>query len=183
MPSEEKILTHSLPYVLVPDEIFPLKPWLMKPYPTRNLAEEKRVYNYRLSRARRTIENTFGILSVKWRIFRKPTRASVDTVEAITKACVCLHNYLKQTDNAGYTPDGFVDSECCNAGPIEGSWRFVVSNQQSAITSVGEIGSNNFGQEAKDVKEKFLNYFNSTEGSISWQLGQVRHTGATLNLT
>jgi len=45
LPCEEEILTHSLPYVLVSDEIFPLKPWLMKPYPARNLTEEKRVYN------------------------------------------------------------------------------------------------------------------------------------------
>jgi len=180
LPGEEEILTHSLPYVLVSDEIFPLKPWLMKPYPARNLTEEKRVYNYRLSRARRTIENTFGILSAKWRIFRKPIRASVDTVEAITKARVCLHNYLKQTDNAGYTPDGFVDSECCNTGSMEGSWGSVVGNQQCAVTS---IGSNNFTQEAKDIREKLLAYFNSTERSIPWQLGHVMHTGAMLNLT
>ena len=86
LPGEEKVLTHFLPYALVADEIFPLKPWLMKPYPVRNLTEEKRVYNYRLSRARSTKENTLGILSAKWRIFRKPIRAAVDTVEAITKA-------------------------------------------------------------------------------------------------
>ena len=141
LPGEEEILTHSLPYVLVSDEIFLLKPWLMKTYPARNLTEEKTVYNYRMSRARRTIENTFGVMSAKWRISRKPIRASVDTVEAITKARVCLHNYLKQTDNAGYTPDGFVDSECCNTGSMEGSWGSVVGNQQCAVTS---IGSNNF---------------------------------------
>ena len=183
LPGEEKVLTHSLPYVLVADEIFPVKPWLMKAYPARNLTEEKRVYNYRLSRARGTIENTLGILSVKWCIYRKPIRASVDTVEAITKACLCLHNYLKQTDNASYTPDGFADSECCNGGPIEGSWGSVLGSQQCAIISVGKIGSNNFTQEANYIREKFLAYLNSTEESISWQLGHVRHTGATLNMT
>ena len=98
-------------YVLVSDEIFPLKPWLMKPYPGKGLPESKEIFNYRLSRCRRTIENTFGILAAKWRIFRRPIRANPETVEKIIKACVCLHNYLKLTYSSHYVPDGFVDSE------------------------------------------------------------------------
>ena len=47
-----------LPYVLVSDEIFSLKPWLMKPYPGKGLPESKDIFNYRLSRCRRIIENT-----------------------------------------------------------------------------------------------------------------------------
>ena len=45
------------PYVFVADEAFPLKSWLLRPIPGRTLdTQEKKVYNYRLSRARRTIE-------------------------------------------------------------------------------------------------------------------------------
>ena len=59
----------NLPYILVGDEIFPLKTWLMRPYP-RTLSLAQKVFSYRLSRERRTIENAFGILAARWRIFR-----------------------------------------------------------------------------------------------------------------
>lgn len=50
--------TH-VPFVIVGDEAFPLKSYLMKPYPSRNLDQNKRTFNYRLSRARRIVENVF----------------------------------------------------------------------------------------------------------------------------
>lgn len=86
-----------LPYYLVGDEGFGLKQYLQRPYPGRSkgtLPESKRIFNYRLSRARRVIENSFGILVAKWRIFRQPIHANVEKVKAITLAAVCLHNFL-----------------------------------------------------------------------------------------
>ncbi|KMQ90587.1 nuclease harbi1 [Lasius niger] len=83
-----------LPYCLVGDEAFPLKPYLLRPYPgRRGLTPEQDVYNYRLSRARRVIENTFGILASQWRIYRKPIIASPENAKLMVQATVCLHNW------------------------------------------------------------------------------------------
>ncbi|XP_018372309.1 PREDICTED: uncharacterized protein LOC108766873, partial [Trachymyrmex cornetzi] len=81
-------------YCIVGDEAFPLKPYLLRPYPGRGLTMEQAVFNYRLSRVRRLIENTFGILVSQWRVFRKPIIANPETAVEIVKATVCLHNWL-----------------------------------------------------------------------------------------
>ena len=89
-----------LPYYLLGDDIFPLKIWLIKPYLGKTLTEEQKIYNYRLSRWRRVIENTFGILSARWRIFHRPIRATVEHMGRYVLAALALHNYLRLTSTA-----------------------------------------------------------------------------------
>ena len=60
-------MTAATPLVMIGDEAFPLKEWLLRPYSGRYATTEaKRVFNYRLSHARRTIENTFGIITARY---------------------------------------------------------------------------------------------------------------------
>ena len=93
----------KFPYVFVADEAFPLKPFMVKPSAKNILDEQKGIYNYMISRARRVIENCFGICASRFRIFRRPIIRKVDTVVAITKAVVSLHNYLMRHES-NYCP-------------------------------------------------------------------------------
>ena len=168
-----------LPYILVGDEIFPLKTWLMKPYPGRNLSEEEAVFNYRLSRARRTIKNAFGILAARWRIFRRPIRADVETVDVIVKATLCLHNYLCLTENASYIPSGFVDS-WNNDGTIkQGDWRSL-STGTVGMRPLRRVGTPNYPYDAKTTRDNFKDYVNSERGVLPWQLDLIRSCGRVL---
>ena len=47
---------------------------------TGQLSEKKMIFNYRLSRARLTIEITFDILVTRWWIFTGPIRASRENI-------------------------------------------------------------------------------------------------------
>lgn len=76
------------------------------------------------------IENAFGILTARWRIFKGPISASPETVQLIIEATVCLHNYLGQTETALYCPSGFVDSMDQTGNIKPGEWRSMVSSSE-----------------------------------------------------
>ena len=55
---------------------------------------KKSVFSYRLSRARRVVENAFGILTQRFRVFLRPIAVRVDVADKIVEASCCLHNLL-----------------------------------------------------------------------------------------
>lgn len=103
---------HALPCTLVADQAFPLKHYLMRPYARKLLkTDSERIFNYRLSRARRTIENSFGILVSRWRILRKAIQCKEETAHKIILALLVLHNFLMSSNATKYCPTNFVDHE------------------------------------------------------------------------
>lgn len=48
---------------MVADDTFPLKNTLMKRYCVRGLSADERMFNYKLGRAQRNVENVFKILA------------------------------------------------------------------------------------------------------------------------
>jgi len=53
LPPDENLRGFPLPYIVTVDEVFPLKKYLMRPYPrrARRRSEAERIFNYRLSKA------------------------------------------------------------------------------------------------------------------------------------
>ena len=81
---------------LVGDDAFPLKPYLMKAYKNYNrpLMQEESIFNYGLSRARRIIENVFGILVSRFRFLDRKMAVKLETVNKPVSAACTLHNWL-----------------------------------------------------------------------------------------
>lgn len=62
-PSNISFIQRVTLYIIVADNAFPLKPWLMKPYKGNNLPMEKFIYNYRHSTTSQVSENAFWNIS------------------------------------------------------------------------------------------------------------------------
>lgn len=153
----------AMHYIIVADDAFPLTPYLMKPYPGKALTEEQRIFNYRLSRARRVVENAFGILASRFQVFQKAINASPVKVQKIVLATCALHNFLKSRPGNLYVPTGSIDSEDIinlkiNHGDYHGKIKLM--NFKKMPTK-----SSNF---AKDTQNILCNYFNTT-GAVPWQ--------------
>ncbi|KAK5648040.1 hypothetical protein RI129_002932 [Pyrocoelia pectoralis] len=145
---------NNLPYVLVGDEAFPLTTYLMRPFPRRgHLDLTRKVFNYRLSRARRVIENAFGLLVAKWRIFQKPIIASESTINKIVQACVCLHNFLLIRGESN-----IINNDEMNE----------LLSSSNGLIDIDRVGSNTHGQSAATIREVFKDYF-CTTGAVEWQ--------------
>lgn len=81
---------------LVGDDVLPLKTYLLKPW-LKSLNKTKKIFNYRVSWARWLIENAFGILASRFRIFQKPIPSNDETTDKIIRtSCALPIGYASQ---------------------------------------------------------------------------------------
>lgn len=148
----------SLPYMLVGDEAFPLKKYLIKPYPQRGLKEPEKVFNYRLSRARRVSENAFGILVHRFRVLSHAISLQPEVASCVVECCVALHNFLRSEKDVAYAQDIRQRGvRWCRDSPEE---------RQSFFTS------NNSSVFARQIRDKLCDYF-CGPGQVPWQWDQI----------
>ncbi|XP_008182845.1 uncharacterized protein LOC103309362 [Acyrthosiphon pisum] len=72
--------TEPLPYMIIGDSAFGISNKVLRPYARSNLTTKKKIFNYRMSCARR------------------PMNTSLPNTITIVKACCVLHNYIRERD-------------------------------------------------------------------------------------
>lgn len=151
-----------MPYFILGDDAFALSTWLMKPYSRRNLTHDNRIYNYRISKGRIIVENTFGVLANRFRVLRLAMPQHVDTCRNIVLTCCILHNMLRirypQKDKKQFD----YEDEEGNLHP--GEWR-----AGGEMPANDEHHPDRGSVAARNQRELLEQYFNSPEGRIPGQ--------------
>lgn len=151
-------------FVMIGDEAFPLQCNLLRPYPGRDLDTIiKKRYNYRLSRARRVVENAFGILTNRFRVLFTSMDADAEKATSIVRTCCVLHNMLCTLSDNAYVPPGFGDNVLPNGEVVGGVWR--VNHQDLGRLAVAARGH---AIAATDARNRMARWF-SEEGAVDWQ--------------
>ncbi|XP_068212094.1 uncharacterized protein [Palaemon carinicauda] len=159
---------HGLNFVFIGDEAFGLHEHLLKPFPQRDLNYEKKIYNYRLSRARRVVENAFGVLSNRFRVFHTPIALKPEKIDLVVLASCVLHNFLRRSCRKSYTPQNMIDFENTESGILQdGDWRKADYNA-THFANIQVARQRNACDSAKDVRFSYVEYF-SGNGKVPWQ--------------
>ena len=154
-----------LPYVFVGDEAFGLRPDFLKPYSQKDLDNERRIFNYRLSRARRVTENAFGIMASHFRIFHTCINLKLTSIEKVVIASVVLHNYLRKLCPSDYSPEeSFHRVDRVSNVTLPG----LHADPNYFAGLQNGHGSRNYPEVAKVVRDRFKDYFVNV-GAVAWQ--------------
>lgn len=149
LPNDEQ--ENLFPYFFVGDEAFPLTRYLMRPYPHRSLNNKKRIFNYRLSRGRKTVECSFGMMTEKFPVLSTAIRCHrVEKVAKIVKAVCVLHNYVRLSEGVQYTAQN-VEITNVNNGLVP---------ENLVVTPLSS---------PQNLRNYLANYFITPQASLPWQ--------------
>ena len=109
------------------------------------------IFNYQLNRASRIIENSFGILAQRFRLYNRRLQMKPETVKIIVKATCVLHNYLMEN----YT----IATTFANLNPDHIPY---IGVNRAIVTLEALIGYRS-AKEASIIRTKFNEYFNSLQ--------------------
>nr|CAI5869541.1 unnamed protein product [Callosobruchus analis] len=118
-------------------------------YPQRVLDNEKRIFNYRLSRGRKSAECSFGMLVKKFAIFQGPILCQEQTAIPVIKAACVLHNFIKISEGKFSTP------------------QVTKQNQYDMISVQSKSQCSN--RSAYELRDYLKTYFIRPENSLPWQ--------------
>nr|CAH7754472.1 unnamed protein product [Callosobruchus chinensis] len=161
IPKEKKLpnFNHKLPHVFIADEAYPLKENLMKPYSGKTLNPSQENFNKRLSRARKTVECAFGIMSSVFRVLRKPLLLEPEPAIQVVMACIVLHNFLRKSRCSShiYNPPGTFDVYDGDDLIVPGTWRNDVT-YNPALRNIPTIPRRS-PRTPVDIRNAYANYF------------------------
>jgi hypothetical protein len=151
-----------MPYFLVGDDAFALSTYMMKPFAHKRQTVDERIFNYRLSRARRIVENAFGILSNRFRVMLSTIHMEPEVVTDLVMACVCLHNLMRIRYPA--IQNGIVDQEGEDRRVIPGAWR-----DEGVLREVEAMRGPTRAAKAAKQQHIYLKHYVNTIGAVPWQ--------------
>lgn len=160
----------EIPYFFIGDDAFALCDNLMKPFAGYfQKGSLQRIFNYRICRARRVVENVFGIMSAVFRVLRKPVLLEPEKAELIVLTVAHLHNFLRRNaiSRNYYTPPGTFDQETEEGNLIEGNWRTLPGGNTNSFLPLRNVPRRSC-QTAQEVRMELAEYL-ITEGRVNWQ--------------
>jgi hypothetical protein len=148
-------MDQRVPYLFVVDDAYPLCWNMMKLYSSAHLTLEEHIFNGRLSRARRCVKCSFGILANKWRVLLKEIETSITNACETVKCVTVLHNIV--IDKEGIDPR-------------------LMCQVQEKVDLRGSCGKlktgrkfNRSAADAMNLRDSLCEYFQSDEGFVLWQ--------------
>uniref|UniRef100_A0A8C1XYC4 DDE Tnp4 domain-containing protein n=1 Tax=Cyprinus carpio TaxID=7962 RepID=A0A8C1XYC4_CYPCA len=124
-------------HIIIADKAFPMKPYI----------------------ARRISKNAFGILTQRFKVYKRPMEVNPDLADSIVKATCILCNYLRH-EVVGQADQG--DSFDFDDGG------------NASLHEFQRPRGNRASEEALHIRDTFRKYFVSPAGEVPWQYDRLR---------